>query len=229
MASRFRLSAFRLTLVALVASACTRGSPGAAEPAAESACVYLTAINGSHFALGYARHHCPRPGYVSLPPSWFDAVASWSFNARDAGILSAFDYYRIVARLATLDRRSSHGFSLHGGGFWADYKWAEHTQMAYLVALDTLGRVGPVSTFLEQPLLRRGLATPDSLYFEIRQRGLSASAQEQLLALLAIAESALAEQPKMTATSRTLDQAARARPDYEAARRQTFSQFTLDP
>jgi hypothetical protein len=215
-------------LIGALGISCSDLPPTRPAPAAAGLCVYLTANAGEHYEMAYAHHSCNRRGYVPLPHDQFDAAKAWSFNAEHAGFPSPLDEYRIAARLATQDDRSAHGWSIHAG-FWAEYQWAEHTQDAYLTALDALGRTRVVEEFLEYPLLRLRIADRDTLFYQLKQRRLSPGERTQLLSLLAEAEDSLAHEDRMRRVRRTLDAAVKAVPAYEDARRRNFSVFHLDP
>ena len=191
-------------------------------------CLYVTAIDGAHYALAYASYHCGRSGYQPLPQSQFDSVEAWAYNAQSAGFVSALDYYRLTARLATQDSRSAHGFSPHDG-FWAEYQWAEHAERAYLTALDALGRDSIVVAHFERPLLRLHFAKPATLFLEMDQRHLSSRERADLFIILVRGEAALQREDRMRTVRRTLEDAVGAVPGHEDARRHTFSVFRLDP
>ncbi len=217
-----------LTCAALLGVATTAAST--AEPDAAAVCVYLTHHDGVRYALAYAGRRCTRDGYEAVPRDRYDALASWSFNANHAGIISAIDHYRILARLATLDDRSTHGrYNIHSDfKRWSDYKWADHATFAYLTALDALGRSPVITGFLEAPLLRLGFATKQNDRIELKQRRVSPAEKPHLLRLLATAEAELAKEARMRAVPRTLEEAAREVPSHEEARRRNLGVFRLD-
>jgi hypothetical protein len=75
-------------------------------------------------------------------------------------------------------------------------KWAQHTEYAYLTTLDALGDAEVVTTSIETPLLRLGLATKGNtppIRIELKQRRISATERADLLSLLAAAEAELAK------------------------------------
>lgn len=205
-------------------------------PAAEVAtntvtpCVHLSQ-GGQNYSVTYFGHKCRHQGYTQLPEGQYDTLASWTFNASYAGFLSQFDRYRILARLATLDSRGAKGFA-HGPcnfGPWADYKWAEHAAQAFYGVSDALGDAPVVTDSLINPILKLRLAQKDRhMVLEFKDSTkLSDAKRARLVVVFLAAESNFSKQTALSAAPLTLDQAAKAKPKYESARRKTFEEFSV--
>jgi len=191
-------------------------------------CVRLVQDNGARWSLPYADQRCHDPG-VELPRRLYDSVASWAFNAQSAGFLPPLEEFRIRARLATLDSRSQHGISFHGGPFlWADYKWAEHLGMAEAILTDALHDSVMMANAVERPLEQLGLSSGRAIYFEPQQRRLSDADLSKLRDLLVRIEIARRDDPRLRLTHRSIEDAVKAVPDYAAERRANFSRYHLE-
>jgi len=204
-------------------------APSATESGPAATCIYVVHHDGAQYGLPYAGRRCGREGYLILPGDRYDALASWSSNAAVWEIISAFDRYRILARLATLDERSEHGrYNVHGlFTRWSEYKWAEHTKYAYYSIRFALGDVEVVRTLFETPLLRLGLAKERDIgpasptRIELRQRKISPTDRADLLRLLTSAEGELAKLERLRAVRRSPE-------EFTGTHRQTLSVFRLD-
>jgi len=196
-------------------------------PAAE--CVYVVHHDGARYGLPYAGRRCGRAGYLILPVDRYDALASWSSNAQVSEVISTFDRYRILARLATLDERSEHSPRRVHALFTrrSEYKWAEHAREAYYSIRFSLGDVEVVRTLFETPLLRLGLAKERDIgpasptRIDLKQREISPADRADLLRLLTTAEAQLAMLDRLRAVRRSLEETV-------GAHRQALSVFRLD-
>lgn len=221
--------ATHVVCMAFLAVSCSREALPPDLSSTANACLYVTGIDGAHYSVAYASYQCSRSGYQPLPQSQFDSVEAWAYNAESAGFVSPLDYYRLTARLATQDSRSAHGFSPHSG-FWAEYQWAEQTEKAYVTALDALGREDSiVVAYFERPLLHLHFAKPATLFLDMDHRHLSSRERADLFTMLVRGEAALQRERRMHTVRRTLEEAVRAVPGHEDARRRTFSVFRFDP
>lgn len=191
-------------------------------------CVYLVSASHRKFSLGFAHQTCRRAGYVCLPVSEFDSVANWAYNARAAGFLPAIAQFRIVARMASQDERSDWNFSVHGGGFWRRYWWAEWTTRADWIAGTALKNDSLVNALLELPLSRAGLADVHGLHLSVRKVGLSHSIEMQLNSILPAAELRLQILPAMLRIARSLEEAIQLRPEYAPQRRRIFTVYAIE-
>ncbi len=205
-------------------------APCAAESGPVATCIYVVHQDGAQYELPYAGRRCGRQGYLILPVDRYDDLASWSSNARIARVISAFDTYRILARLATLDERSEHSQRRVHALFTrrSEYKWAEHTTYAYYTIRFALGDVEVVRRLFETPLLRLGLAKKRDIgpaaptRIELKQRDISPTKRADLLRLLTTAEAELAKLDQLRAVPRSVEEI--AGPDH----RRTLSKFRLD-
>lgn len=196
-------------------------------PAAE--CVYVVHHDGARYGLPYAGRRCDRVRYLILPVDRYDALASWSSNAQVSEVISAFDRYRILARLATIDERSEHSPRRVHALFTrrSEYKWAEHTREAYYSIRFSLGDVEVVRTLFETPLLRLGLAKERDIgpasptRIDLKQREISPADRADLLRLLTTAEAQLAKIDRLRVVRRSLEETV-------GAHRQALGIFRLD-
>jgi len=230
---RFRSQTTRSALAASVVLLLTVSTAACATESSPAAtCIYMVHYDGAQstqYGLPYAGRRCSREGYLILPGDRYDALASWSSNAATTRIISAFDRYRILARLATLDERSEQGnYGIHGlFTRWSEYKWAEHTKYAYYTIRFALGDVEVVRTLFETPLLRLGLAKKRDIgpaaptRIELKQRKISPTDRADLLRLFTTAEAELAKLDQLRAVPGSLDETV-------GMHRQALSLFRLD-
>jgi hypothetical protein len=201
------------------------------DSAAADACVYLLTPRGDRFALPYSGHTCSRPGYSAFPKDLDGNLASWTTNAHAAGILSAFDAFRLRARLATHDntRKPFRFFSAHGGFNLAQfYGWADHVQNLAFTVAEWPDRLQPAASFFDRRLARAGLgAKRADGVMAVRQIGLSSRAQRSLVGVLAGTEARIGADSLIRAPKTPFDDAVRAVPGHETGRRNNFGQFTI--
>ncbi len=230
MYSRLRVHSYlkpTATLLALVAGLSCAAPPAPGSAVALPPPVYVVQSSGERFCLPYFGQQCDRPGFTPLPERLYDPFKNWAWDMAYAGIVGRLLHYQVLARLATLDRRSWHGFRFHDPRFSSDYKWAEHVTMAHAVLL-SFDSDRAAEDLLARPISQMGLSTGHGAGFEVRQRRLSWRQREALRALLASAELKLRLEPSMLRTSRTLEEAVMERPDHAAARRRHFTEFGLE-
>jgi hypothetical protein len=205
---------------------CVANAPAAEMAANPAPCVHLL-LRDQKYSLSYYGQRCTHKGYISIPEEQYDALASWAFDASVAKILSQFDRYRILARLATLDKRGEKGFATGPCNFgpWADYKWADHATWAFHAVGDCSGERPLVTDSLIKPLVKLGLAREDRytiLEFEKSTR-LSNAKRLRLARVFLDAENRLSGEKLLLAVPPTLDEAAKETAEYKSARRRQFS------
>src|SRR6185295_17020146 len=100
MKARSRISfAATVLLSSLLLSIANTPAVEVPEKPAVAACLHLL-HDGRKYSLSYSGQTCIHQDHVPLPEELYDALASWAFNASHAKILSEFDRYRVLARLA---------------------------------------------------------------------------------------------------------------------------------
>jgi len=229
---RIAVASLLYSLLSLLLSIPKAPAADVATNTAATPCVHLSR-GGQNYSLTYFGQKCRHQGYSQLPEGQYDALASWTFNASHAEILSQFDRYRILARLSTLDSRGEKGFARGPCNYrpWADYKWAEHAAYAFYGVSDCLGDAPVVTDSLIKPILKLRLAQKDRhMVLEFKDSTkLSDTKRARLVVVFSAAESNLSKQTALLAVPLTLDQAAKAKPKYESARRKTFGEFRILP
>jgi hypothetical protein len=132
-----------------------------------SKCVHL--MKGTNqYSLCYYGQTCPHQGWTPLSKKELEEISPLSPSPYDCDELlfeigNYHSYYRISARLATIDTRVKRGFAFGpcDFGFWAEYKWLVHLRglLAYLA--DGAGGHSSVFTNLAQQLLTAGYVKHD--------------------------------------------------------------------
>ena len=219
-------------LVILLASGSTC-SPGKAPLQDAKTYVHFVSAVNEHYSLVYYGERCPHSDFTPLPEGKHDEVFSWTFNTSHAGVISRLDRFRILSRLATIDRRSESHLSTgpHAFGRLVLYKWTEFANQAYLGLWK-----GPTNDdvriikHLEKPLLEKKFIKPDNFVkYQFIPRDLSNANRAELAATFSKLEAILAGDTEMTTPTKTIDAAVHevAEARYQTARRLNYTKFQI--